>query len=176
MVRKYIFKENRQQWFVGWLLYCNEDFDKETVSSCYLLSSKQPNSSTELSVQCSNTRQRGWQTNRWGCHMFAMKPAKCSCQLTNSSDIFLSVNLSLSSQRQLPPFGTDTWLVTCLSSSTERWETEINLADRGGSPIADYHSLCLLLERTDRLAKHSLAIIVILFWKIQILLFLQKSV
>ena len=73
--------------------------------TCFpLLSRQQPNSQDELSAPYCNTSQGDWQTNRWGCHMFVKESAKCSLQLTNSSDAFPlrdSLSLFLHSCRSL---------------------------------------------------------------------------
>lgn len=75
----------------------NVGFDKASISSFSLLSRQQPNSQGVLSAPYCNTSRGDWQTNRCGCHMFVKESAKCSLQLTNSSDIFpLSDSLSLS--------------------------------------------------------------------------------
>lgn len=118
-----------------------------------LLSRQQPNSQWLLSAPYCNTSQGDWQMNRWGCHMFVKESAKRSLQLTNSSDISLSAipPLSLLLQLLLAPFGRDTWLVTCLSCSAEKWQIETHLAGRAGRLMAGYQRLCWLMEKLRHL-------------------------
>lgn len=101
-------------------------FDKATDWSCYLLSRQQPSSQTTLSAPCCNTSQGDWQANRWDCHMFLKEPAKMFSPISKQMRLFFfskSMPHSLSLHSLLNPFGSETWLVTCLSGSTEKWQT-----------------------------------------------------
>lgn len=118
------------------------------AASFSLLSRQQPNSQGVLSAPYCKTSQGDWQTNRWVCHMF-VKESKCSLQLTNSSDIFLSaiLSLSLSSRSCCALHSGATRLVPRLSSSAEKCQIETHLAGTAGRVVTGYPRLCWLMEK-----------------------------
>ena len=97
--KKHIFRDNTLLWFVGftcWGLWC---WFWQVRCFKFFSPVKTADSQGVLSAPYCNTSRGDWQTNRWGCHMFVKESAKCSLQLTNSSDIFLPAIPPLSSCR-----------------------------------------------------------------------------